>query len=121
MKISAIFESVDHAEIAAHNIKDAGVHIESRDITDLASHSFSNSHLPTDEFYFPAASEFYTGAFTNFATPASSFFPMAGHAAENSTASGGEAELTLEISESDESRVRNMLREMHGTRIQNLS
>ena len=55
MKVSAIFESTDHAEIAARHVREAGVAITKRRITDLTNHNYTDSHLPTDEFFFPAA------------------------------------------------------------------
>ena len=81
MKVSAIFESTDHAEIAARHVREAGVAITKRRITDLSNQNYTDSHLPTDEFYFPAAAEFYTGMATpmNVMTPGMPFYPMGGH------------------------------------------
>lgn len=55
-----------------------GVVIKKRHITDLTNRGYEPSHLPTDEFYFPAAAEFYTGMVTpvNVMMPGMPFYPM---------------------------------------------
>ncbi len=118
MKISAIFESTDHAEIAARHVGEAGVVIKKRHITDLTNRGYEPSHLPTDEFYFPAAAEFYTGMVTpvNVMMPGMPFYPMGGHL-DNHIPYSGEAKLELEVDDSEGTRVREMLLGMHGTGI----
>lgn len=118
MKVSAIFESTDHAEIAARHVREAGVAITKRRITDLTNQNYTDSHLPTDEFYFPAAAEFYTGMATpmNVMTPGMPFYPMGGHV-DGYTPYSGEAKLELEVDDSESGRVRDMLLSMHGTGI----
>ena len=119
MKISAIFESTDHAEIAARRIREAGISIGRRRITDLTNYQdATDSHLPTDEFYFPAAAEFYTGMAmpANVVMPGMSFYPMGGHVSSHVPYSG-EARLELEVDDEQSDRVREMLLGMHGTGI----
>lgn len=118
MKISAIFESTDHAELAARHVSESGVVIKKRRVTDLTDHNYTDSHLPTDEFYFPAAAEFYTGMVvpTNVMMPGMPFYPMGGHI-DGYTPHSGEAKLELEIDDSESRRVREMLLGMHGTGI----
>jgi len=118
MKISAMFASADHAEIAARNVSEAGVVIGTRRVVTPEARR-DGPHLPTDAFYFPAAAEFYTGMATpvNVVTPGMSFYPMAGHV-EGTIPEGGEARLELDVRMSDVPRVRDVLLGMHGTNIQ---
>ena len=118
MKVSAVFENVDLAEIAARHVSESGVVIQKRRIVDLNGPHTMDSHLPTDEFYVPAAAEFYTGMAipANVMTPGMPFYPMGGHV-DSYMPHTGEAKLELEVSDGDVHRVRELLLGMHGTGI----
>lgn len=118
MKISAVFESTDHAEFAARRISESGIVIQKRNVTSLTNREAPAPHLPTDEFYFPAAAEFYTGMAVpmNVMTPGVAFYPMGGHVSGEIPLSG-EARLELEIDGKERDRVRELLLGMHGTSI----
>jgi hypothetical protein len=121
MKISAVFESTDHAEFAARRLTDAGVHVSHRDVHEITERGDTETHLPTEQFYFPAAGEFYTGmSYTNVVLPGSSFYPMAGHVSSELPLNG-EAKLDIEVDDEDERRAKEVLLGNHGTGIHSYS
>lgn len=120
MKISVVFENADLADLAGKRISESGVNIRSRSINTLNGGNYDNHGLPTDHFYFPAASEFYTGMIhtPSMSTPASPFFPMAGNAFPRGYPYEGESRLEMEVEEEDYKKTRDLLIQMHGSDIQ---
>ena len=115
MKVCAIFETIDYAELAARRVREAGITTGRRRITDLTRRDPMGRRLPADVFCFPGAAEFYPG--TNVPrsamTPAMPFYPIAGRIRDDVPAAG-EARLELEVAEEVCGTVCDLLRSLHG-------
>ena len=118
MKVSAVFENVDAAELAARQIREAGVAVRHRRIRPLSREAGEHRHLPTEAWYFPAAAEFRTGMNVppHVMTPGMAFYPMAGHVTDG-LSRNGEARLELEVAEELGGALCDLLRSLHGTSI----
>ena len=119
MKVSAVFENVDAAEHAARQVTESGIQLRRRRVTASAEERALGSHLPTDAWYFPAAAEFSAGMNVppHVMMPGMGFYPMAGRVSEL-IPGGGEARLELEVAEELGGDLCDLLRSLHGTRIQ---
>ena len=118
MRISAIFENTDQAELAAREIHERGIELRQRLVMSTGVPEEAGSRLPTEHFYFPAAAEFYTGMVSrvDVVTPGASFYPMSGHVRLEAPGSAA-ARLVLEVDDRDANLVREMLVSQHGSGI----
>ena len=116
MRISALFENTDQAEMAAREIHERGIELRDRRVMSTGIPEEAGSHLPTEHFYFPAAAEFYTGMVSrvDLVTPGSGFYPMSGHVRLEAPGSAA-ARLVLDVDDRDADTVREMLVSLHGS------